>query len=212
MRLRHKPWAIDMLKAHPEIVPADPIALKGHWHEEFNRQAPLAVEIGSGKGQFIIGMAKKYPELNFIGIEMQSDALVMALKLALQTEDLPNLRLLWSRGEEVSDFFMPGSVEALYLNFSDPWPKNRHAKRRLTHPNFLSSYQEILKPEGELCFKTDNRGLFEYSLVTLANYPMKFKEVSLDLAACKDPDNVITEYEAKFMAKGQRIYRLKAVF
>lgn len=215
MRVKHKPWAIPMLEEHEDIVIGEPETYRGRWAEVFNNDQDLALEIGTGKGQFIVEMAKRQPKTNFIGLDLQSDVLVMALKKILaKDEALPNLRLLWSNGQDVDQFFAPQSIATIYLNFSDPWPKRRHAKRRLTHPRFLAVYQRILKPKGVLQFKTDNRSLFEYTLMTWANAGLYFEDVQLDLHAeeASDQEEVKTEYEEKFMAKGQPIYKLRAHF
>lgn len=212
MRVRHKPWARAMIGDHPEWVVPEPKAHAGEWNDVFGNDKPLHVEVGTGKGQFIINMAKKYPEQNFIGIELQSDVLVMALEQALETE-LTNLCFINGNGQEIAEYFEQGEVDQLYLNFSDPWPKRRHAKRRLTNERFLSEYEKILAKDGYLQFKTDNRGLFEYSLASLSQYGMVLEEVSLDLHESElAEDNVTTEYEDKFSAKGQPIYYLLAVF
>ncbi|MDK6234184.1 tRNA (guanosine(46)-N7)-methyltransferase TrmB [Aerococcus sanguinicola] len=213
MRVRHKPWAIDMIKDYPNIVIPEPDQAQGKWDQVFDRGQPLHVEVGTGKGQFLIGMAKAHPEINYVGIEMYSDVLVMALQKVLDEDQaLPNLRFIRSDGREISNFFEARSLDRLYLNFSDPWPKRRHTKRRLTSPNFLAQYQEVLKPEGKIHFKTDNQGLFEYSLASMSQYGMAFRQVWLDLHASDFEGNIMTEYEEKFAAKGQPIYRLEAYY
>ncbi|MDO4681121.1 MAG: tRNA (guanosine(46)-N7)-methyltransferase TrmB [Aerococcus sp.] len=211
MRVRHKPWARDLINDHPEWVIPTPEDYRGRWSEAFPTEQPLHVEVGTGKGQFITGMAKQHPNCNFVGIEMQSDVLVMALQQLLETP-LPNLRLIRSNGEDIDQFFAPGEVDQLYLNFSDPWPKRRHAKRRLTHPDFLAHYQRVLSNKGSVIFKTDNRGLFEYSLCSFSQFGMRLVDLSLDLHHSHFQGNVTTEYEDKFSAKGQPIYRVEAVF
>lgn len=213
MRVRHKPWAIDMIKDYPNIVVPDPDQAQGKWDQVFEKAQPLHVEVGTGKGQFLIGMAKAHPEINYVGIEMYSDVLVMALQKVLEEDqDLPNLRFIRSDGREISNFFEGHSLDRIYLNFSDPWPKRRHTKRRLTSPKFLAQYQAVLKPEGEIHFKTDNQGLFEYSLASMSQYGMAFRQVWLDLHASGFEGNIMTEYEEKFAAKGQPIYRLEAYY
>lgn len=212
MRLRHKPWAEDYIKAHPEVVIADPESRKGKWHEEFGNTNPVHVEVGTGKGAFVIGMARQNPHINYIGIELYDSVIVVALEKVLEQESLPNLRLLNVNGKDLTEYFDKGDIGQLYLNFSDPWPKTRHAKRRLTHANFLTLYKELLPEGGEVHFKTDNRGLFEYSLMSMTDFGMKLVFVSLDLHANEPEDNVRTEYEEKFAAKGQPIYRLEAKF
>lgn len=163
-----------------------------------------------GKGQFIIGMAKAHPEINFIGLEIQRTVAAIALKKALP-ENLPNLQLICGEGEELTEYFEPGEVEKLYLNFSDPWPKKRHAKRRLTYHTFLSEYQLILQSQGQVELKTDNMGFFEFSVVSMNNFGMKFAGLWLDLHNSDENEhNVETEYEHKFASKGQPIYKLTA--
>ena len=198
MRLRKVKGAAETIAAHPEIVIPNGEALKGNWQSVFEKDQPLYIEVGMGKGQFVIGMAQKNPHLNFIGIEKFDSVMVRALEK--DAEDLTNI-------------FEENEVEGVYLNFSDPWPKPRHAKRRLTHENFLKLYEHITIPEGYLRFKTDNRLLFEYSLVSVTEYGMGLRDVALDLHQREDLDwNVMTEYEQKFSAKGQPIYRLEAQF
>ena len=211
MRLRNKPWAKDALAAHPEMVIQDPTQWKGRWHERFGNSNPIHIEIGSGKGQFVSGMARQNPNINYIGIEIQESVLVVALEKALAA-DVSNLQLLHVNGGQVTDYFEDGEVDQIYLNFSDPWPKKRHAKRRLTHESFLVGYEKVLPPFGELHFKTDNRGLFEYSLASFSQFGLVLKQVWLDLHQVEFPGNVMTEYEEKFSAKGHPIYRVEVIF
>ena len=211
MRLRNKPWAKDALASHPEMVIQDPKQWKGRWHERFGNNNPIHIEIGSGKGQFVSGMARQNPNINYIGIEIQESVLVVALEKALSA-DVPNLQLLHVNGGQVTDYFEDGEVDQIYLNFSDPWPKKRHAKRRLTHESFLVGYEKVLPPFGELHFKTDNRGLFEYSLASFSQFGLVLKQVWLDLHQVEFPGNVMTEYEEKFSAKGHPIYRVEVIF
>ena len=211
MRLRNKPWAKDALASHPEMVIQDPGQWKGRWHERFGNNNPIHIEMGSGKGQFVSGMARQNPNINYIGIEIQESVLVVALEKALAA-DVPNLQLLHVNGGQVTDYFEDGEVDQIYLNFSDPWPKKRHAKRRLTHESFLVGYEKVLPPFGELHFKTDNRGLFEYSLASFSQFGLVLKQVWLDLHQVEFPGNVMTEYEEKFSAKGHPIYRVEVIF
>ena len=211
MRLRNKPWAKDALAAHPEMVIQEPAQWKGRWHERFGNNNPIHIEIGSGKGQFVSGMARQNPNINYIGIEIQESVLVVALEKALSA-DVPNLQLLHVNGGQVTDYFEDGEVDQIYLNFSDPWPKKRHAKRRLTHESLLVGYEKVLPPFGELHFKTDNRGLFEYSLASFSQFGLVLKQVWLDLHQVEFPGNVMTEYEEKFSAKGHPIYRVEMIF
>lgn len=211
MRLRHKPWAMDKIKDHPQYVVSIPEEWRGRWHERFGNQNPIHIEIGTGKGQFISEMAKANPDINYIGIEIQTSVVVVALD-KLIVANLPNLQLLHIDGGDVSQFFAEGEVDRIYLNFSDPWPKKKHAKRRLTYRTFLKSYETILVPNGELHFKTDNQGLFEYSLASFSQYGMVIKKVWLNLHESDFEGNIMTEYEEKFSSRGQRIYRVEAQF
>ncbi|ARK23806.1 tRNA (guanosine(46)-N7)-methyltransferase TrmB [Sporosarcina sp. P37] len=212
MRLRNKPWAKDFMAEHPDVLILDPESKKHHWSEEFGNDAPIHIEVGTGKGQFIIGMAIANPSINYIGIEHFDNVIVSALEKAIEAEKPSNLRLLRMNGEELDSIFTESEIDRVYLNFSDPWPKTRHEKRRLTHANFLAKYEKVLKEHGEIHFKTDNRSLFEYSLVSMTDYGMKLLSVSLDLHANMPEDNILTEYEEKFSSKGQPIYRLEAQY
>ena len=212
MRVKHKKWAVPLMEAHPEMMTMDPASFKGRWQERFAKPQPLQVEVGMGKGQFIIGMAKAHPEINFIGLEIESTVAATALKNALP-EQLPNLTLVRGDGAGLDTYFEDGSIDRLYLNFSDPWPKTRHEKRRLTYKTFLANYQQVVKPGGGLEFKTDNQGLFEYSLTSLNNFGMIFDGVWLNLHESPENEgNVETEYEQRFASLGQPIYKLKAHF
>lgn len=200
------------MEANPEMMTMDPASFKGRWQERFAKPQPLQVEVGMGKGQFIIGMAKAHPEINFIGLEIESTVAAIALKNALP-EQLPNLTLVRGDGAGLDTYFEDGSIDRLYLNFSDPWPKTRHEKRRLTYKTFLANYQQVVKPGGGLEFKTDNQGLFEYSLTSLNNFGMIFDGVWLNLHESPENEgNVETEYEQRFASLGQPIYKLKAHF
>lgn len=212
MRLRNKPWAREFIESHPEVIIPNPEEWKGKWNEIFGNDKPIHIEVGTGKGQFITGMAQANPDINYIGIEMYTSVIVSALEKVLDADSPSNLRLLNVDGSQLEKYFQKNDVERIYLNFSDPWPKNRHAKRRLTHEGFLKIYESILIDNGEIHFKTDNRGLFEFSLVSMSQYGMLLKDVSLDLHANEPEDNIRTEYEEKFSSKGQPIYRLEAQF
>ncbi|MCM0582849.1 tRNA (guanosine(46)-N7)-methyltransferase TrmB [Weissella diestrammenae] len=219
MRLRNKKWASSWLDEHDELVITQDRAtgLQGNWQSIFSNEAPIQVEIGTGKGQFIIGMAKKYPEINFIGMEIQESAVAVAARKAFEDEhELPNLKFIFGDGAGVETYFSNGEISKIYLNFSDPWPKTRHETRRLTYRSFLSGYQTVLPSGGELAFKTDNRGLFEYSLYSFANFGVKFvaQGISLDLHADEEKmqDNVATEYEEKFSTAGFPIYQFIGQF
>lgn len=211
MRLRHKPWALEKLQNHPEYVPQRAENLRGQWQSRFPKEQPIHIEVGSGKGRFITEMAKAHPDINYISIEIQTSVIVCVLEHQLR-EQLPNLQILHADGRDLGLYFAPGEIDRVYLNFSDPWPKKRHEKRRLTSSAFLAQYASILVPNGEIHFKTDNQGLFEYSLASMSQYGMHFKQVWLDLHQSDFADNIQTEYEMKFAARGQRIYRMEAAF
>ena len=213
MRVKHKKWADPLITAHPEMMVTNADDWKGKWQQRFAKPQPIHLEVGMGKGQFIIGMAKAHPEFNFIGLEIQRTVAAIALKKALSENPLPNLQLICGDGEDLNTFFEPHEIDQLYLNFSDPWPKKRHTKRRLTYKTFLANYQEILKAQGAIELKTDNMGFFEFSLQSMNNFGMHFDGVWLDLHNREEGEhNVETEYEQKFAAKGQPIYKLTAHF
>ena len=211
MRVRNRPGAAEMLAAHPNFVISDPTLWKGKWNELFENDHPIHIEIGMGKGQFITGMAKAHPEINYIGVEMQVSVVSIALHKLIE-QPLPNLKLLHVDGSALTEYFADSEVDQIYLNFSDPWPKKRHEKRRLTYKTFLAVDEQILRPNGEIHFKTDNQGLFEYSLASFSQYGMILKQVWLDLHQSQFEGNIMTEYEEKFSSKGQRIYRVEAQF
>ncbi|EOM27397.1 tRNA (guanosine(46)-N7)-methyltransferase TrmB [Enterococcus faecium] len=211
MRVRNRPGAAEMLAAHPNFVISDPTLWKGKWNELFENDHPIHIEIGMGKGEFITGMAKAHPEINYIGVEMQVSVVSIALDKLIE-QPLPNLKLLHVDGSALTEYFADSEVDQIYLNFSDPWPKKRHEKRRLTYKTFLAVDEQILRPNGEIHFKTDNQGLFEYSLASFSQYGMILKQVWLDLHQSQFEGNIMTEYEEKFSSKGQRIYRVEAQF
>lgn len=211
MRQRHKPWADDFLRDNQQLIIPNPGEYKASWQTKFPNQHPIHIEIGAGKGQFIAGMAKQFPDINFIGIEMAKSIIVLAGKKVKEAA-LDNVLLLKENASDLSEFFAANEADVIYLNFSDPWPKNRHEKRRLTYHDFLAQYKEILTPSGEIVLKTDNRGLFEYSIVSFSTFGMILEEVTIDLHDVQDPLNVMTEYEEKYSAKGQPIYRCRARF
>ncbi len=211
MRLRHKPWAEEKLMNHPQYVVSEPEKWRGKWHELFGNNHPIHIEIGTGKGRFITEMAKANPEVNYIGIEAYTSVIVTALDRAIDAE-VPNLKLLNKNALKLEEFFGQGEIERVYLNFSDPWPKKRHEKRRLTYKSFLKMYEHVLVNGGEIHFKTDNQGLFEYSLMSFSEYGLKLKYVSLDLHNSDFQGNIMTEYEEKFSGLGNRIYRCEVKY
>lgn len=211
MRVRKRKGAEDYLENHPQYVILNPEDAKGKWHQVFGNNNPIHIEVGSGKGAFITGMALQNPNINYIGIDIQVSVLSYALDKVIESQ-APNVRLLRVDGSSLTNYFEDGEVALLYLNFSDPWPKTKHEKRRLTYKTFLDTYKQILPEHGEIHFKTDNRGLFEYSLASFSQYGMLLKQVWLDLHASDYEGNVMTEYEQKFSSKGQVIYRVEAQF
>lgn len=196
MRLRN-------IKNAKELVSSNELVIKENIFNEIN---PLHIEIGCGKGDFIIGKAKQNPNINFIGIEKYESVLIRALE---KIEEVPsNLRFMCIDASNITDYFNK-NVDLIYLNFSDPWPKKKHSKRRLTHPNFLKKYEEISKNNVNIEMKTDNKNLFAYSLETLNNNDFIFEKVSLNLPVDYE-NNVVTEYERKFRNLGVTINYLKA--
>lgn len=211
MRVRRRKGAEEHLANHPHYVIVNPENAKGKWQEIFGNDKPIHIEVGSGKGAFITGMALQNPDINYIGIDIQVSVLSYALDKVLAS-GAENIRLLQVDGSSLTNYFADGEINLLYLNFSDPWPKKKHAKRRLTYKTFLDTYKQILPEHGEIHFKTDNRGLFEYSLASFSQYGMVLNQVWLDLHASDFQGNVMTEYEKKFSNKGQVIYRVEARF
>lgn len=215
MRLRRKPWVDEAIHDFDDFVfPKDRPAgeeQKGRWDEVFGCQAPLYVELGTGKGDFISQLAQRHPEVNFIGIEAQQDVLYSAAKKVREL-GLSNVRLLVFDINNVENIFAEHEVSQFYINFCDPWPKARHAKRRLTHIGFLRRYEKLLKKPGRLIFKTDNRPLFDFSLEQFEEAGLKVEDVSYDLHSENRPDNIMTEYERKFSGFGEKINRCEVVF
>lgn len=210
MRLRNKPWAEDYLRKHDNVVDLDG-AHAGKMTEWFDQEQPIYIEVGSGMGQFITELASKHPDINFVSLERDKNVMIRVLDKVLE-KDLSNIKLICNDAMELTDYFKESEIDRLYLNFSDPWPKKRHAKRRLTYHTFLSLYKTILKEDGEIHFKTDNRGLFAYSLESMSQFGMYFTKINLNLHDEDDEENIETEYERKFADKGSRIYRMEAKF
>ena len=210
MRMRYKPWAEDYLKKEPNIVDIDG-SHAGRISEWFDNDQPIYIEVGSGMGQFITTLAAKHPEINFISMEREKSVMIKVLDKVIE-QGLTNLKLICNDAIELNDYFKDGEVSRLYLNFSDPWPKKRHTKRRLTYQTYLALYKQVLKDDGEIHFKTDNRGLFAYSLESMSQFGMYFTKINLNLHEEDDEENIETEYERKFSDKGSRIYRMEAKF
>lgn len=208
MRLKNVPGARETIDASAFTIP-EPEVWKGRWQEVFGRQAPLHIEIGMGKGQFLTALAAEHPDINYIGIEKFSSVLVRAVQKQNELE-LPNLRLIRMDADSITDVFAPGEVDRIYLNFSDPWPKERHAKRRLTSVEFLRRYENILAKDGHVEFKTDNQPLFEFSLEAAEEAGWKLWAVTRDLHhdTALNKGNIMTEYEERFSAQGNPICKM----
>lgn len=209
MRLRHIPGSEEAIALSPYVV-QEPAKQKGNWQAWFGNRHPIAVEVGMGKGRFIMELARENPDWNYIGIERYSSVLLRGLEKRRELE-LSNIWFLCIDAKDLADCFAKGEVEKIYLNFSDPWPKDRHAKRRLTSPEFLKVYDQILASDGSLEFKTDNQGLFAYSLEAIPAAGWKIYAQTKDLHHSPMAEgNVMTEYEMKFSAKGNPICKLIA--
>ena len=213
MRLRNIPGADDVIRRHP-IAVKESKEYKGKWNALFENENPIHIEIGMGKGQFILTLAKQNPQINYIGIERYSSVLLRALE-KFDTEEfceLTNVRFICMDAMELPDVFEAEEVDKIYLNFSDPWPKKRHARRRLTSTVFFAQYDKVLAKDGVVEFKTDNRPLFEFSLEQVEEAGWKLLGSTFDLHhdAAMNQGNVMTEYEEKFSAQGNPIHKLIA--
>lgn len=207
MRLRNVKDAKDIV-SNSKYVINNPQEYKGSFSKLFNNSNPISLEIGMGKGDFIINMAIKYPDINFIGLEKYQSIIVRAIQ-KLENLNLNNLKLICMDAKELNEVFAK-EIDTIYLNFSDPWPKKRHAKRRLTSDTFLPIYDSLFKKDKRIVQKTDNVGLFEYSIVSLSNYGYVIKDISLDLHNTSK-ENIMTEYEKKFSSQGIKINYLEAI-
>lgn len=213
MRLRNIPGADDVIKNHPVAI-KNVKEYKGKWNTIFENNQAIHIEIGMGKGQFILNLAKKNPDINYVGIERYSSVLLRALE-KFDTEEfneLKNVRFICMDAMELPEVFEYGEVAKIYLNFSDPWPKKRHARRRLTSTQFFAQYDKVLAEEGVVEFKTDNRALFEFSLeqVEEAGWKLLGKTFDLHHDEKMNEGNVMTEYEEKFSSMGNPIHKLIA--
>lgn len=213
MRLRNITGSREVIAGSPYVVPeTEQPRCAGHWKEIFGNGNPIHIEIGMGKGKFIHTMAKEHPDINYVGIERYSSVLLRAVQ-KMEREELPNLKFLRMDAEQIGMVFGSGEVGRIYLNFSDPWPKDRHAKRRLPSKEFLARYDVILCPGGRIEFKTDNRELFDFAVEELALAGWKAEELTYDLHSNPQmmSGNVMTEYEEKFSALGNPICKYTAV-
>ena len=208
MRLKKVKGALEKIELSKYYV-KNPEQYKENWNKVFENENPIRLEIGMGKGNFIIGMAKKFPNINFIGIEMYDSVMVKATDSLEKEEYIPNLKLILMDARNIENVFGK-EIDRIYLNFSDPWPKARHAKRRLTSKVFLDKYDLIFKGEKSIYMKTDNDDLFIYSIESLQEHGYTLSDVTRDLHSLNEEDNVMTEYERKFSEKGIKINRLKA--
>lgn len=213
MRLRNIPRAESVLEACKEVV-KNPESLCGHWNQEFQNERPLHIEIGMGKGQFLLTLAAENPQINYVGIERYSSVLLRAVEKFQELEaegKVPaNIRFICMDANDLPTVFAPAEVSRIYLNFSDPWPKARHASRRLTSREFLARYDQILTLEGTIEFKTDNRGLFDFSLEEVPEAGWKLEAHTFDLHHNEEmmKGNVMTEYEEKFSSMGNPICKM----
>ena len=219
MRLRNIPYAKDVLAASSDVIKNETLC-RGKWSlEVFGNNHPLHIEIGMGKGQFLTKLAMRNPDINYVGIERYSSVLLRAVEKldALRSDtniELPNIRFVCMDAADIAEVFAPGEVDRIYLNFSDPWPKSRHARRRLTSLEFFERYDKVLVSGGRVEFKTDNRGLFDFSVETLQESELwKMTECTYDLHNDKvmNAGNIMTEYEEKFSSMNNPICKLIAM-
>lgn len=210
MRLRNITGSREYIADNPFVV-HEPEKYKGKWSSEiFKSEKPLRIEIGMGKGRFIMELAAKNPDINYVGIEKYSSVLLRAIqKMEAMEKPLDNLLFIRMDAEDICDIFSPEEVDRIYLNFSDPWPKDRHAKRRLPSREFLARYDKILKKDGVVEFKTDNTDLFNFALeeVPFAGWTIKERTFDLHKDAKMNEGNIMTEYEERFSSMGNPIYK-----
>lgn len=205
MRLRNVKGSKEIIDSSEYII-KDYKNYKGNYNKLFKNNNPIHIEIGMGKGNFIINMAKKYPNINFIGIEKYDS--VIARSVQKIDDFIPNLKLIRMDATEIDEVF-DKEIDVIYLNFSDPWPKNRHEHRRLTCERFLKRYDKLFKNKKNIIMKTDNRKLFEFSIISFIDHDYKIKNISLNLYEDDLTDNVKTEYEEKFSSMGYPIYKIE---
>ncbi len=212
MRVKKKKHGAERLEACGKIVIKDLRAEGNTSQQLFGNDNPIRIEIGCGKGDFIVGTAAKEPDVNFLAVEKVSDVLMLAAEKVKKSE-LTNIRVCCVDAKELAEIFPEDSIDRIYLNFSDPWPKSRHEKRRLTYRTFLEIYKKILKPDGAVYFKTDNRGLFDFSLEEFKEFGMSLEKLTFDLHNSEYMEgNVMTEYERRFSGMGVPINRVEAKF
>lgn len=207
MRLKKIKNADIIIKKSDYLID-NPTWYKGKWNTVFNNKKNISIEIGMGKGDFIIGMAKMHPDINYVGIEKYDSVIIRAVQ-KLENEEIPNLRIICFDAADINDVFGK-EIDTIYLNFSDPWPKKRHSKRRLTSMEFLKKYDLIFKNNKKIIQKTDNVDLFLYSIDQLSEYGYDLKNITYDLHNDNILENVETEYEKRFVDRGIKICRLEA--
>lgn len=207
MRLKNVPGARDVI-AGSDMVVHEPEKQKGSWNRIFGNDHPIRIEIGMGKGRFLYETAKENPGINYIGIEKYSSVLLRAIQ-KMEQERLPNLLFIRMDAESIDEVFEKEEVDRIYLNFSDPWPKDRHAKRRLPSCEYLARYDRFLKKDGVLEFKTDNKELFDFAVEELPEAGWKILRITYDLHHDEEmmQGNIMTEYEEKFSSMGNPIYK-----
>lgn len=209
MRRRKKPGSKEKLLSKDKLVVAEPEKYKGEWRTYFPQECEIHVEIGTGRGQFLTTMAEKNPHINYIGIEMKEEVLLQAVTKA-EEKKLQNIAFLWFDASRLTEIFKAGELQRIFINFCDPWPKNRWAKRRLTYRSFLEIYKSLLHVDGEVHFKTDNTKLFEFSLNEFSYCDFQLQKITFDLHQSDFHENITTEYEDKFVHMGKPIYRCEA--
>lgn len=201
----------DLIIAKSPYLVKEPTKYKNKWHDLFANHHPICLELGMGRGDFIINMAKTYPNINFIGLELYASQMVKAVD-RLQNTKLNNLKLINADAREIANIFGK-EIDTIYLTFSEPWPKKRDEKNRFTHESYLKLYDRIFKKDKHIILKTDNKGLFAYSLETLSQYWYSFNRVSLDLHHDENPiKNIMTDFETQYYKEGRPIYYLDATF
>ncbi|NMA02884.1 MAG: tRNA (guanosine(46)-N7)-methyltransferase TrmB [Clostridia bacterium] len=210
MRLRRKPGTKEALLALVPPLVLEPQDNLGKWQRYFGNTNPIYIELGTGKGRFITTLAQNNPHINYIGLELKEEVLLMGVKKAVE-QNLNNIAFIWGNVQELDNYFAPEELARIYINFCDPWPKKRWAKRRLTHRTFLANYRKLLNDQGQIHFKTDNKDLFEFSLNEFVDDKWQLQNITLDLYKNPPEDNIATEYELKFKEKGMPIYRLEAL-
>lgn len=210
MRRRRVKGSDEKIVTYKDHVITEAQDYKGKWRELFGNENPIHLEVGIGRGSFLKKFAIKHPEINYVGIETKEEVMLYGVKESYE-EGLKNIKFIWQDAANLNDFFDPKEVNRVYLNFSDPWPKNRHSKRRLTAASFLEMYRDVLVDKGEVHFKTDHEELFEFSLNSFSEEGWKLKNISLDLYKNLPEDNIPTDYETKFVEQGLKIYRLEGI-